>query len=133
MSADLAPLLARLSHDRYARSVSASVLGPLLEYDRATGRNLLETLEVYLAESGNASAAARRLYLNRHSLLYRLRKIERLTGCSLEAGSDRFVLDLSVRVLRTRTAGARARAPRTRGAGPGTRPTAVSAPGSRTA
>jgi DNA-binding PucR family transcriptional regulator len=128
MSPDLAPaLLTRIGRDAYARGVTASLLGPLIEYDRATGRNLLETLEVYLASGGNASAAARQLFLNRHSLLYRLAKIERLTGCSLEDGSDRFVLDLSVRLLRARTASCAARGRGTPAAGRRTTPTAARA------
>jgi purine catabolism regulator len=93
-------LLDVLSQDPSAVSASRAVLEPILEYDDETSRNLLVTLEVYLRENGNTSAAARILYLNRHSLTYRLRKIESLTGRSLERYEDRFMLDLSAKVLR---------------------------------
>ena len=101
-AAELAPylLVAALNDDAYAGSAAAAIVRPLVEYDRATGRNLLETLEVYLEERANASAAARRLHLNRHSLLYRLRKIEQLTGRCVDAASERFVLELSLRMHR---------------------------------
>ena len=98
----LAPfmLLHGLAMDAQARSEVERVLEPILDYDRRTSRELLLTLAVYLEEHGNTSSAARRLHLNRHSLLYRLRKIETLTGRSLERHEDRFLLDLSLRVHR---------------------------------
>ncbi|MGH2764167.1 MAG: PucR family transcriptional regulator [Thermoleophilaceae bacterium] len=71
---------------------------PLIEYEGRTARDLLGTLEVFLRENGNASSAARRLHLNRHSLLYRLRKIEELTGRSLSCHDDRFLLELGLRL-----------------------------------
>ena len=80
--------------------VVGDCVGPLVDYDRQHRRNLLETLEVFLDESCNTSAAARRLFLNRHSLMYRLRKIEELTGLSLKEPADRFFLHASVRLYR---------------------------------
>jgi len=101
-AADLAPymMLARLGADPEAVAIARAVLQPLLAYDRAKGRNLVETLDVHLQESGNTSAAARRLFLNRRSLAYRLHKIEELTGRALDQPADRFVLDLSIKLLR---------------------------------
>lgn len=101
-AADLAPymMLAKLGADPEALAIARAVVGPLLAYDRDTGRNLVETLDVYLQESGNTSAAARRLFLNRRSLAYRLHRIEELTGRALDQPADRFVLDLSVKLLR---------------------------------
>jgi PucR family transcriptional regulator, purine catabolism regulatory protein len=98
---DLGPflMLKRLGKDEQARQIAMRVLERLINYDRKTGRNLRRTLEVYLEERGNTSAAARRLFLNRHSLLYRLKKIEMLTGRSLDRYSDFFVLDLSLKLL----------------------------------
>jgi purine catabolism regulator len=98
----LAPfmLLHGLAADEAARGEVARLLEPILSYDRSTSRDLLLTLAVYLEEHGNTSSAARRLHLNRHSLLYRLRKIETLTGRSLDRHEDRFLLDLSLRVHR---------------------------------
>jgi purine catabolism regulator len=53
----------------------------------------MQTLMVYLATNYNASQTAKQLHLNRHSLLYRLRKIEHLTGLSLSDHEDLFVLE----------------------------------------
>jgi purine catabolism regulator len=93
-------MLGALGDDAYAAAQAGVIVAPLTEYDRDTGRNLVETLEIYLEESGNTSSAARRLFLNRHSLLYRLRKIEALTGRSLDRPADRFLLDLSLKLHR---------------------------------
>ncbi len=71
-----------------------------MEYDRGSESGLMHTLEIFLNTNGNASSAARLLFLNRHSLLYRLRKIESLTGRSLESNADRFVLGLSMKLRR---------------------------------
>jgi PucR family transcriptional regulator, purine catabolism regulatory protein len=99
---ELGPFLAltALGADDSARRRVLALIAPLEEYDRATGRDLLGTLEVFLDENGNASSAARRLHLNRHSLLYRLRRIEELTGRSLGAHDDRFLLDLGLRLAK---------------------------------
>lgn len=93
-------LLGAMAQNPLIGSVLASAVQPLVDYDAKRGRNLLETLEVFLDESCNTSAAARRLFLNRHSLMYRLRKIEGLTGFSLKEPSDRFLLQAGVRLHR---------------------------------
>ena len=76
------------------------MLAPLERYRDETSRDLPRTVEVYLEENGNTTAAARRLFLNRHSLMYRLRKVEALTGLDLASHEDRFVLELSLRLRR---------------------------------
>ncbi|OMB98301.1 polyketide synthase regulator [Mycobacterium sp. NS-7484] len=73
-------------------------LQPLLDYDRTRRGQLVHTLEILLNEATNTSAAARALYLNRHSLIYRIKLIEELTGLSLKDPADRFQLEVSVRV-----------------------------------
>ncbi len=93
-------MLGGLADDAYAVDWACRAIQPLYTYDAHTGRNLLETLEVYLEEGLNTSSAARRLHLNRHSLQYRLRKIESLTDRSLNHPGDRFLLELSLRLHR---------------------------------
>lgn len=95
-------VLGAMAQSPLITTVVADAVGPLVEYDRQHRRNLVETLEVFLDESCNTSAAARRLFLNRHSLMYRLDKIEQLTGFSLKEPADRFFLHASVRLYRYR-------------------------------
>ena len=73
-------------------------LQPLVDYDKTRRGQLVHTLEILLNEATNTSAAARALYLNRHSLLYRIKLIEDFTGLSLKNPADRFQLEVSVRV-----------------------------------
>lgn len=79
-------------------AIVLQTLQPLIDYDRTRRGQLVRTLEVLLNEATNISAAARTLYLNRHSLLYRIKLIEELTGLSLKNPADRFQLEVSVRV-----------------------------------
>ncbi|WP_160330437.1 PucR family transcriptional regulator [Sphaerimonospora mesophila] len=95
-------VLGAMAQNPLVNSVVVDAVGPLVDYDRQNRRNLVETLQVFLDESCNTSAAARRLFLNRHSLMYRLNKIEELTGFSLKEPADRFFLHASVRLYRYR-------------------------------
>jgi len=103
-AAELEPfmLLGGLARDPQAADVALTVVQPLVDYDFESGRDLLGTIETYLATGGNTSSTARQLSLNRHSLIYRLRKSEELTGRNLGDPADRFVVDLSIKLFRLR-------------------------------
>jgi PucR family transcriptional regulator, purine catabolism regulatory protein len=100
--AELEPflMLGALIDDPDAIRSAREVLAPIIAYDRETSRDLVGTLETFLNQNGNTSAAARALHLSRHSLLYRLRKIEQMTDRSLDSHEDRFLLELSLKLLR---------------------------------
>jgi purine catabolism regulator len=72
-------------------------IGAAVRYEAEAGLPLLATLTAYFDERGNVSATARRLGINRQSLLYRLEKIELLTGVDLSSAMDRFALELALR------------------------------------
>lgn len=57
---------------------------PLVRYDRERGSDLVRTLRVYFACGTNASEAADKLFLHRNSMIYRLARIEKLTGSDLK-------------------------------------------------
>lgn len=78
--------------------MAESVLGSLLRYGDDRQIDLLHTFRIYHRNQSNVSQTARELNLHRQSLLYRLRKIEALTGCSLDDADDLFLLDLSARL-----------------------------------
>ncbi len=71
-----------LPRDRHLlEHVASATLGPIVsDHGRA---DLLGSLEVYLEEGQHVDAACRRLGVHRHTLSYRLRRIEQLTGRSL--------------------------------------------------
>jgi PucR family transcriptional regulator, purine catabolism regulatory protein len=75
-------------------------LGTLFEEPDPRSRELLRTLEVYLACSARKADAARALHLTRQSLYMRLERIEKLLGIDLDDSDTQLGLHLAVRALR---------------------------------
>ncbi|MCA1713040.1 MAG: helix-turn-helix domain-containing protein [Actinobacteria bacterium] len=73
--------------DLAARIVQRA-LGPVLALDPREGGALLETLAVWLDTGGSAGRTAERLFCHRNTVLNRLRRIEALTGRSIERVDD---------------------------------------------
>ena len=67
------------------RDAATAVLGPLLEYDRTRGTELVPTLRVFLEENRSWVRAADRLYLHRQTLVSRIGRIEQVTGQQLNS------------------------------------------------
>ncbi|HBY94817.1 MAG TPA: hypothetical protein DEP84_12810 [Chloroflexi bacterium] len=63
----------------------------------ARDEELLHTLEVYLDQGGNATAAAKALYLHRSTLLYRLEKCAALCGVDLSSPFQRLNLHVAIK------------------------------------
>lgn len=82
-----------LSANDQIQEAAGNVFRELQAYDKRTKVGLMRTLLAYLSANYNATQTARALHLNRHSLLYRLHKIEQLTGLSLDDHEDLFVLE----------------------------------------
>jgi purine catabolism regulator len=90
-------LLLALSDDDALRLYSDGVLEPIERTEGEYGGELLRSLEAFLEHNGNWERAARRLYCHRHTLRYRIRKIEELTGRDLGRATDRIELWLALR------------------------------------
>ena len=74
-----------------------ALIEPLKEQDRTRSSDLVRTLKTYFAAGTNASEAADRLFLHRNSMLYRLERIQKLTGLDLK--DDRVALALRLGLL----------------------------------
>lgn len=61
----------------------AQRLQRLAEHDRTHDGQLTQTLDVFLECEGNGVRAAQRLYIHRHTLKYRLQRIEEICGVNL--------------------------------------------------
>jgi DNA-binding PucR family transcriptional regulator len=72
------------------------VIEPLNQYDRKNHMDLVHSLFVYLEENCNAAKTAKRLFVHRNTLDYRLKKIEKITGRSLDNPYERLTLQLGV-------------------------------------
>ncbi|WP_228973540.1 CdaR family transcriptional regulator [Streptomyces sp. DH12] len=94
------PLIAALDLPPEERETFvAACLGPL--HTDVRHRYLLETLSTYLAHNLCVTAAARSLYVHRHTLTYRLRTIENLTGLDLGNAFDRMRAELTLILSRS--------------------------------
>ena len=69
---------------------------PLADHDRERRSDLVRTLKTYFAAGANASEAADRLFLHRNSMLYRLERIQKLTGLDLRDPRARLALQLGL-------------------------------------
>jgi PucR family transcriptional regulator, purine catabolism regulatory protein len=64
------------------------VLGSLLAYDDEHATELLRSLRVFLEENRSWQRSAKRLHVHKQTLVYRIRRIEELTGRSLRDTAD---------------------------------------------
>ncbi len=76
------------------------VIEPLNEYDRKQHMDLVNSLFVYFEENCNAARTAKRLFVHRNTLDYRLKKIAEITARNLDDPYDRLTLQLGVIVGR---------------------------------
>jgi purine catabolism regulator len=91
-------LLLSLQDDDALRLYCDSVLGPLESGGNGDyGDELLRSLEVFIEQNGQWERAARELFCHRHTLRYRIRRIEELTGRDLGNARDRIDFWLALR------------------------------------
>ncbi|MEU4468574.1 PucR family transcriptional regulator [Streptomyces sp. NPDC024017] len=91
------PLLA----DDAVRAFADGMLRPLYEHD-ATGRgDLVASLRAWLSKHGQWDAAAAELGVHRHTLRYRMRRVEEILGRSLDDPDVRMELWLALKAATT--------------------------------
>jgi purine catabolism regulator len=90
-------LLLSLQDDEALRLFCDSILGPIEASEGHYGGELMRSLEAFIECNGQWERAARRLYCHRHTLRYRVRRIESLTGRSLNNARDRIEFWLALR------------------------------------
>ncbi|MEJ8279993.1 PucR family transcriptional regulator [Pseudonocardia spirodelae] len=83
--------------DDVRRGFAAQVLGPVLDHDARSGTGLVETLEVFLDESGSWNRTAVRLHLHVNTVRYRIGRVAELTGRDPSSFADRVDLYLALR------------------------------------
>ena len=76
------------------------MLGPLIEYDDRRKGELMKTLEMYFKADGSVKLAGEMLFAHPHTVTYRLKQIQRLTGWSLRDPEDKLRMQLAVRAYR---------------------------------
>lgn len=80
-----------------AAALVSRVLGPLVEYERSHDTPLLATLDAFLGQQRSWQKTADALQIHRQTVLYRIRKVEELTGRSTSETADISELWLALR------------------------------------
>ena len=90
-------LLLSLQDEEALSSYCRSVLGPIEQGEGDYGDELVRSLDVFIEHNGHWEKAAAALYCHRHTLRYRIRRIEQLTGRSFASARDRIEFWLALR------------------------------------
>ena len=90
-------LLLSMTEPDALRAFADALLAPLDAYDREQNGELLRSLQAFLQHNARWETAAAELYIHRHTLRYRMRKVEELTGRDLSSSFDRMEFWLALR------------------------------------
>ncbi len=90
-------LLLSLQDDDALMSYCRGVLGPVEQGEGEYGDELLRSLDVFIENNGHWEKAASALYCHRHTLRYRIRRVEQLTGRDFNSARDRIEFWLALR------------------------------------
>jgi len=90
-------LLLSLQDDEALLSYCRSVLGPIEHGEGDYGDELVRSLDVFIEHNGHWEKAAAALFCHRHTLRYRIRRIEQLTGRDFSSARDRIEFWLALR------------------------------------
>jgi purine catabolism regulator len=90
-------LLLSLQDDDALASYCQSVLGPVEADEGEYGDELLRSLDVFIEHNGHWERAAQALYCHRHTLRYRIKRVEQLTGRDFSRARDRIEFWLALR------------------------------------
>jgi purine catabolism regulator len=90
-------LLLSLQDNDALISYCRGVLGPVEQGEGDYGHELLRSLDVFIEHNGHWEQAANALYCHRHTLRYRIRRVEQLTGRDLSKARDRIEFWLALR------------------------------------
>ncbi len=95
-------LLTELEDLKPVRRFCEQIIGSLVKYDERHRSNLVQTIDAYFNHHGNISQTAESLYVHRNTLLYRLERIQELTGQDLDNPDERLALHLALKLWQVR-------------------------------
>lgn len=82
------------------RRLVDTTLGPVIDYDLAHGTELLPSLRVFYRHDRRLAPAAEELFIHKHTLAYRLRRVSELTGRDLGGVQATAEICLALQALR---------------------------------
>ena len=77
-----------------------TTLEPLVAYDRKRDTELVKSLMVYFETNGNLKKMSELLFTHYNTVLYRINRIQEITGKSLEDEGDRYGLQTALKIMR---------------------------------
>lgn len=95
-------LLCELEDIPTVHRFAEQIIGPLAEYDRQHRGSLVKTIDAYFGHHGNVSQTAESLFVHRNTLLYRIERIQELTGQDLNNADMRLALHLALKLWQLR-------------------------------
>lgn len=98
-------LLLQLDDPQRLRDFARTVLGPVLDYDRARQTELVHTARVHLDHSLDRRATASALHLHPNTVAQRIKRIEELTGLQLSRPRDLLQLTSALTVAQVAALG----------------------------
>ena len=90
-------LLFEMRNSTTLKNLYSETLEPLLKYDAANGTELVKTLEVFFNNNCNIRKTAETLFIHNNSVVYRLRKIENISGFDLKNIDDKLNLQVALK------------------------------------
>ncbi len=76
------------------------LLQPVFDYDRNKKGDLIKTLETYYETNRNLKLTSTRLFTHYNTVLYRIKKIEALTGIKLDNPENALNLEIAINILK---------------------------------
>lgn len=92
-------LLGNIQDKKELQLFIEETLGKLLLYDQEKGAELVKTLEVYFECNGKLKKVTEKMYVHYNTILYRLDRIQQITGCSLEDSTACLNLQIALKLL----------------------------------
>lgn len=75
-----------------------ATIKPLVAYDEKKSTELIKTLETYFQYNGNLKKISEILFTHYNTVLYRIERIQQITGMSLEDPDDRLNLQIGIKI-----------------------------------
>lgn len=95
-------LLLRIDFDQLTQDLPFPGVGDLL--GNPEHEVLVRSAEEFLDRAGDSSSTAEAMHVHRTTLYHRLKRVESITGLSLDDGMDRLTLHLALKMARINTA-----------------------------
>lgn len=75
-----------------------TTLKPLVDYDKKKSTELVKTLEIYFKNTGNLTRISEQLFAHYNTVLYRVNRINEITGMNLDDPNHRLNLEIALKI-----------------------------------